>query len=164
MIPRKRYTPIKDRGTSFPNSPGDGDVFFRTDLLEWFMYLDAKSLWYGPEHMTHFGKQATGVSATYLRGPDAPGGAALGVQIPYAIAVTRFTGNWTNAITLGGFQIRRNGSGIHTWNPSGSTSSFEETVDYVAFAATAALAVFVQNMVATVNNPTCAVFWRRAES
>lgn len=152
-------------GSSFPGTPSDGDIFYHTTHQEWFTFVSAQSAWFGEEHLTTFGRGAVSLSAVYLRGPDAPASAARGIQIPYDIAITRFTGNWTTSITTGGFIIRRDGSDIHTWNaPGGGATTFEETVAFAAFAGSAALSVFVQSTITPLNNPTCGVWWRREET
>lgn len=152
-------------GSSFPGSPSNGQVFYRIDVLEWFMYVTSQSAWFGPERHCEFGKGGTGFNDQYLEyGGDAVSSAARGAYIPYDIAITGLTASWSSAITSGDFRVRRNGSNIMSadWGVSGDTSTtIIRTGTWDTFTASGKLQVYLDTLSGGINHPHALVLWRR---
>ena len=152
-------------GTSFPVSPSNADLFFRSDLNEWFQYVSSQSAWFGQEQHSEFGKGGTGFTDNYLEfGGDSNGTSARGFRPPFDIAVTKLTANWTTAITSGAIEVRDDGVAVTTHTVSVSQTGFTKVGSLDAIAAASAVNVYLNGLSAGVGHPSASVFWRRKET
>jgi len=92
--PREGQIP---KGTAFPGSPADWDLFFRTDLGVLFVWDPIRSKWLSAYRMTGGGYRnvIAGAGLVYLDGMNSTNGPL----IPVDVTVTAFTLKNRNAVT-----------------------------------------------------------------
>jgi hypothetical protein len=100
------------RGSSFPGSPSTGDVFFRTDLGEWFTYIGSASAWIGQErswdHSTGRLEPAAQTATTTGGGAYVFGtGNGAGFRLPFHAFLTGITFQNVTAQATGTIQCRK---------------------------------------------------------
>jgi hypothetical protein len=149
-------------GSSFPVSPSDGDLFFRTDLLDMFFYDGTRTKWLGINlEWDGGGRNGTTAAATYYRRFNGMLYAAnTGAVIPYDATIVGIS--WVHTVVSVApvtTDILRDGVPISsptTDYPSGSNMTLDAD-----FSSGGILAMRNASGSATTTNYQCRIYWRR---
>jgi hypothetical protein len=153
------------KGTSFPGSPADGDLFVRTDLENTvFTYDSTNSVWLGPEWTLSYGTSGTGHNNAYLRrGGNATTASNRGYVAPYDLAIVGMTACWQTAIATGTFEIRSGGTLITGASHalSGSVTKFTDRTIYATVSSGATMEAYLNTLAAGIGQEDVTIYCRR---
>jgi len=154
------------RGTSFPGSPVDGQLFTRTDQVndKTFYYDTSRSLWLGVDlHQLQFGYAGNLAASTYARAAagNVVCSATAGTLIPFPkVTFTGYTYT-ANAAATGNFEVRANGTLITSFTISHASAAYgaDMTIN-LPYDGTGILSVY-NDAGGIIGNPVVTLYFRR---
>lgn len=149
------------RGTSFPTSPTNGALVYRTDLVELFYYDANRSKWLSVATFSDGGGYSGAVPAspTYMRRYNGVSmSATIGTAVPFLATIVGFS--WTMAAGVSGdWVIRGDGVALATIATAGAAKGATFSLN-ANIASGSVLALQWATSIA-ITNPQLAVYFRR---
>lgn len=120
-------TEATTRGTSFPSSPTDGMLFYRTDLFDLFQRDGTRGKWLSVRTFAYEGGIAGAItSGDYLWLPSGPQmSATLGWKLPFDMALVGMEAINGHASTTATLRVRKGGVNTNAISAAAATGSYD---------------------------------------